>query len=184
MALFRIKFAINTLKSGGVIAYPTESIFGLGCDPNNPKAVTKLLKLKQRLAKKGLILIGSKAEHFDQYIQKEFRSLAQKKLKESTQLPTTWVIPADKNVPKQIIGSHDKIALRLTSHPIAAMLCSEFGNAIVSTSANINKRAAAKNSLQVNKYFSNKLDYIFYGQTQQYNIPSQIIDMMTGNIIR
>ena len=129
----RLKEALSELKLGGVIAFPSEGVWGLGCDPNNESAVTKLLRLKQRPMDKGLILVGGTIRHMEPYIEVE-RYKA--KLLTKWPGPHTWVVPTF-STPKWITGSNSSVAVRVSSHPVISLLCGKFGGAIVSSSANL-----------------------------------------------
>jgi len=175
--------AVAILKQGGIIAYPTEAVFGLGCDPYNEKAVLRLLALKKRAVEKGLILIAATFAQVQPLTQK----IDPERLKEILQhhaMPTTWVFPASKNTPLWLCGKHKTIALRLTTHPLAQELCRTFNRAIVSTSANIEGQAPARNQLEVLQQFPKGIDLIVDGATGGCKNPSAIRDAVTGKIIR
>jgi len=174
-----ISQAIIILKQGGIIAYPTEAVFGLGCDPFNETAVLKLLALKNRERKKGLILIAANWEQIKFLIQ-ESETM---RLPRITNQPTTWVFPASKNAPSWICGEHLTIALRITLHPIAQKICLDFGP-IVSTSANLEGKAPARTKNEVLAQFPSELDLIIDGETGGCKNPSAIKDAITGKILR
>src|SRR3990167_4516311 len=125
----------KVLQQQGVIAYPTEAVYGLGCDPFSELAVKKILKLKKRDINKGLILIASNWKQIENLIQ----PIPDEKLSQVMQTwpgPVTWLFPASDEVPRWISGAHSTIALRITAHPIAKALCEKWNGPIVSTSAN------------------------------------------------
>ena len=124
---------LEYLKSGEVIAYPTEGVWGLGCDPNNADAINKLLSLKRRSHEKGLILIGSK---FEQFIEFSYVEKYKDKLMTKWPGPHTWLVPSKKSLSHLIRGNHEKVALRLSNHVSVCELCDSFEGSIVSTSAN------------------------------------------------
>ena len=127
--------AAHCLKNGQLIAYPTEAVFGLGCDPRNEKSVRTLLSLKQRPASAGLILIGSSFEQFAPWVEQV--PAEQLQTAESTWPgPVTWLFPRANDVPDYVAGHHDTIAVRITSHKTSRELCQAFGSALISTSAN------------------------------------------------
>jgi len=132
---FALRRAARMLTAGGVIAYPTEAVYGLGCDPLDAQAVTRLLAIKRRPVEKGLILIASRFDQLGPYVQPLTAAIRQR-LDESWPGPNTWLLPADPATPRWIRGDHRTIAVRVTAHPLAAALCEAFGGAIVSTSAN------------------------------------------------
>lgn len=172
--------AITILKQGGIIAYPTEAVFGLGCDPLDEKAVLKLLALKKRDLKKGLILIAATWEQV-RFFTKEIPPAC---LKNIEHIPITWTFPANVHAPSWICGEHKTIALRLTNHALAKQLCLKFGGAIVSTSANIEGKIPARSKLDVLQQFPQGIDLIVDGATGECKNPSEIRDAMTGEIIR
>lgn len=175
--------AAEVIKRGGVIAYPTEAVYGLGCDPRNADAVQRLLQLKQRKTEKGLILIASSFEQIEPLIKpldKKIRS----RLDKSWPGPVTWLLPAHPEAPKWITGAHKKIAIRITAHPQASALCEALEGPIVSTSANCHMQQAARTAMQVRRIFTNQLDYILPGNVGNQNNPTEIRDAETNQLIR
>lgn len=182
MTPWQLRQAVSVLRAGGIIAYPTETIYGLGCDPLNPQAVTELLTLKQRPVEKGLILIGADLQQLLPYIDVVDNALLQK-LQPAAQ-PTTWVTPARRDVPTWLSGQHNSIAVRITTHPLAAALCTAFGGAIVSSSANPAGHPPARTALSVKRYFNDELDYLLHGTHNSDNKPSEIRDLLSGKAFR
>jgi L-threonylcarbamoyladenylate synthase len=176
-----IRHAARVLHAGGVIAYPTEGVFGLGCIPENYSAVHNILDIKSRDESKGLILIFSDPEQIAAWIDLPIDEL---KLQAPGSNPVTWIIPASDEVPPWICGEHDSIAVRLTSHPVAKALCDEADSAIVSTSANISGRDPARNSLLLRRQFAALVDYIVPGRCGPATGPSEIRNYVTGDIVR
>jgi L-threonylcarbamoyladenylate synthase len=129
--------AVRVLHRGGVIAYPTEAVWGLGCDPFDEAAVTRLLAIKQRPVDKGLILVAGELAQLDDLLDWEAlptdRSEA---VFASWPGPRTWIVPASGRVPHWITGAHDGVAVRVSAHPLVVALCTAFGGPLVSTSAN------------------------------------------------
>ncbi len=144
-----LKKALDDLKLGRVIAYPTEGVWGLGCDPQNEEAVNKLLKLKKRPISKGLILVGSNLEQMNPYINTEEY---QNKLISKWPGPHTWVVPT-KDAPVWVRGKYSSVAVRVSSHPTIVEICNNFGAAIVSTSANIQGKKPLRTKQEVEKSF-------------------------------
>lgn len=177
--------AAQVLRDGGVIAYATEAVFGLGCNPRNAQALQKLLAIKQRAAAKGLILIASDEQQLHPYIDltKLTESLWQP-VRSSWPGPVTWILPANQTVSSLLCGEHDSLAVRVTAHPQVSALCEAFGGAIVSTSANLSDQEPARNAEEVKTQFSSSLDLILLGETGGANKPSEIRDALTGKIIR
>jgi len=179
--------AILTLKTKGVIAYPTESVFGLGCDPDCEEAIQKILDLKQRPAHKGLILIAADIEQLQNYA--DFSSLSPEqldKIKATWPGPFTWIIPVQPSLSKLVSGSFNSIAVRVTKHPMVQTLCREFGKPIISTSANLSGEKACITTSQVTEMFANNplLDYVIDQPVSGLDKPSQIHDALTGKRLR
>lgn len=178
-----LRQACRTLRRGGVIAYPTEGVWGLGCDPFNPDAVAKLLALKQREVTKGLILVAATIEQFEPYL----RALAPAQralLARSWPGPQTWVVPHGATLPDWITGYKSAAALRVSAHPIVAALCRFNGGPIVSTSANPAGRPPARSALKVRRYFGDKLDYLLPGKLGGQVGPTPIRDLASGRLLR
>ena len=179
-----IKQATTTLLAGGVIAYPTEAVYGLGCDPFNEQAVRKLLFLKKRSPDKGLILIAHSWQAVSHLVLPLPRKLLDRVLK-TWPGPITWVFPACiAIVPKWLRGRHSSIAIRITAHKLAHTLCKEFGKPIVSTSANIEGKQPARTEEEVRKQFPTGIDYILTGTTDLLTKPTPIYGVLNNNIIR
>jgi L-threonylcarbamoyladenylate synthase len=175
--------AIICLTEGKIIAYPTESVFGLGCDPFNEHAVTQLLGLKRRDKTKGLILIASDWTQINPLVL-PLSEEQKARVNDTWEEPTTWLLPASKKAPPWITGNHANIAIRLTQHPIARTLCQLYNKPIVSTSANISGSAPAKTIAEVKDYFDSHLCFILPGELGSLEKPTQIRDFVSGKIIR
>ena len=175
--------AAGTIGGGGVIAYPTEAVWGLGCDPFSEQAVKKILCLKQRPVDKGLILIGSGVEHFSQYLhglEPKYLQLFAIPLSQ----PTTWLVPDNGFAPRWVVGNHATVALRITCHPVVSALCNTFGGAIVSTSANPQGLPAATTQTKVEEYFAESLDFYAPGDIVGASRESEIKNLLTGEVVR
>jgi len=170
------------LKRGGLIAYATESCFGLGCDPANRRAVRRILKLKGRPQSKGLILIGSSVEQFSRFLAPLPASLLAH-LDEWWPGPITLLLPASKRCPRDLRGAHAKLAVRVTAHPQAAGLCHALGMALVSTSANRAGKRALKTASACRRVFGSRV-WVLPGRIGQRKRPSRIIDPASGDIHR
>jgi L-threonylcarbamoyladenylate synthase len=175
--------ALAALRRGGVIAYPTEAVWGLGCEPRNPNAVERLLQLKQRDWRKGLILIGADFSQLEPYVILPSRN-AMKRALATWPGPATWVFPASNYAPLWITGEHDTIAIRVTAHPIASALCAAYGGAIVSTSANRSGREPARSATQVRLQFKNRIDALVPGALGGLDKPTTIRHVISGMILR
>jgi L-threonylcarbamoyladenylate synthase len=180
---WHLKQAVRHLDAGGVIAYPTEAVFGLGCDPLNPLAVSRLLELKQRDVAKGLILIAADIDQLSPFIEPPGTEI-QARLDASWPGPVTWLLTPRPNVPQWITGAHNAIAVRVTAHPLARTLCQAYGQALVSTSANPASHPPARRSLTVQRYFDGRIDYLLHGRLGPQTRPTEIRDAQTGRIIR
>ncbi len=168
------------LDSGGVIAYPTESCYGLGCIPENHDAVKSLLKLKKRKKSKGLILIAGNMRE----IRKYMKHVPEKEiLKEYWPGPNTLLIGASRHVPPWIKGKHEKVALRVTAHRDAARLCNAIGCALVSTSANFAGQKPAKSFRECISRFGDRI-LVVPGRVGKRKNPSTIMDLESGRIYR
>lgn len=168
------------LESGGVIAYPTESCYGLGCYPESFKAVARLLEIKKRPQSKGLILIAGKLGQIEGYIAHPPR---QDSLLQYWPGPFTLLLRASRRVPKWVKGRHAKIALRVTAHKGAARLCNMLGRALVSTSANRSGMRPAKSYRECAKRFGDSV-LVIPGRIGKRKNPSTILDFETGKVLR
>lgn len=181
--LLTIRQAAQCLFEGGVIAYPTEAVYGLGCDPDNESAVRRILELKDRPVTAGLILIADRLDRFVPYIEPV--SPEQKQLAlEAWPGPVTWLFPRAPQVPDWLAGDHDTIALRITAHPVCRHLCEAFGGAIVSTSANPGGELPARSAAEVGAFFGPDLCGIVEGELGGGEQPSEIRDLVSGRIFR
>ena len=176
-----IQKAIRILDRGGVIAYPTEGVFGLGCLPDNVEAVARVLDIKQRDPAKGLVLIAANVEQLDDWIN---LPLNDQDLTSDSDRTITWISPAASDVPASIRGSHASVAVRVTTHPIARALCEAAESALVSTSANISGRPPARNALVLRRNLRSLVDYIVPGQCGPASGPSEIRVYGSGEIVR
>jgi len=175
--------AIVALNKGGLIAYPTEAMFGLGCDPQNEAAIEKLLQIKNRHKDKGLILIAANIEQLSPYLQ-TLDTKTQQRILASWPGPTTWLLPAKPQVSSLLKGKHTTIAVRIPAHPLAKQLCEAWGKALVSTSANISNQPPLRSLEKTREIFANNIDYYLEGDIGDRTQASQIRDGQTGKIIR
>lgn len=181
--LFRIPLAVNALRAGGIIAYPTEAVWGVGCDPFCETAVEHLLQLKQRDWRKGVILVAADTAQLQSYLHGLDEAYL-KTLMMSWPGPNTWLVPNNGIAPDWITGGRDTLALRVSAHPVVSALCKKFGGAIVSTSANPAGKPAARRLQDVRRYFSNQLDVVVPGALGGLQNPTGIRDLITGEICR
>lgn len=170
------------LKRGGLIAYPTESCYGLGCDPNNYQAVRKLLRLKQRPQRKGLILIAANYSQVKNYLQL-LNAKQQKVLAEGGAQAITYLMPALTATPHCLRGVHNTLAIRLTAFQSAAQLCKGIRHALVSTSANRSGKRPAKTYAECQRLFGHRV-WVLRGKVGKRKKPSTIRTWADGKIIR
>jgi len=177
--------AVAALRNGGVIAYPTEAVYGLGCDPLDAAAVARLFQLKQRPPTQGVLLIAADFAQVEKYIDAAaLPATALARAQASWPGPHTWVFPRAAATPAWLAGAHQGIALRVTAHPLAARLCREFGGALVSTSANRHGAAPARNAGEVRAAFGDELAYILDGAVGGLDRPTPIRDVLSGEALR
>ena len=178
--------AVQQLRQGDVIAYPTEAVWGLGCDPYNRSATEALLNTKQRQLDKGLILVAANMQQAMPFLStlssEQLHAIEQSWLDAPADRAITWLVPLSMQVPAWISGGHDRVALRVSHHPIVQELCLKFGGVIVSTSANPSGEAAARTEQEVLHYFPDIT--LVQGDTQHHAQASKIIDAISGSVIR
>ena len=170
------------LARGGLIAYPTESCYGLGCDPRNRNAVLRLLRLKQRPQSKGLILIAGSYAQLAPYLKPLSRD-EQETLKRDGAQAITYLMPAKPSCPRWLRGAHDTLAVRITVHPQAAALCNALGIALVSTSANRSGAKPARTYTQCLRLFGKRVR-VLPGRVGKRKKPSTIRAWADGRIVR
>ncbi|MBT8091201.1 MAG: Sua5/YciO/YrdC/YwlC family protein [Gammaproteobacteria bacterium] len=173
--------AAEILLGGGIIAYPTEGVFGLGCLPDDIMAVARLLHIKKRAAAKGLILIASSIDQLDGWVSlPDGQSIPSP----DPAHPVTWVVPPGPRVPAFIQGENIGLAVRLTTNPVAAAICAAVASPIVSTSANLSGKPAARNRFVLRRQFGARVDYIVPGNCGPASGASEIRDLTTGKVLR
>lgn len=179
---WKIRKAVKALHQGGIIAYPTEAVYGLGCDPWNISAVYHLLEMKQRPWQKGLILVAANFNQLQEFIAPVSVDILQQ-LEATWPGDTTWLLPANKSTPKYLTGLNNTIAVRVTAHKQTIDLCLAFDGALVSTSANVSGSHPAKDLRHV-QWKLPDLDAILTGQCAGNRQPTEIRDAQTGEKIR
>ncbi len=179
-----VAHAVDVLKNEEVIAYPTEAVFGVGCDPDSELAVTRLLTLKQRPVEKGLILIAASFEQLKPYIDDSMLTSAQREtIFSAWPGPVTFVFPALPTTPRWLTGRFDSLAVRVTDHPLVIELCNHFGKPLVSTSANLTGLPPCRTSEEVIAQFGSDFPVVI-GETGGRQNPSEIRDALTGERFR
>jgi len=175
--------AVTLLRQGRVLAYPTEGVWGLGCDPDNTRALQHLLALKQRAPEKGLILIAASIEQFEPWLR-GLDTASLERLHASWPAALTWLVPDNGRTHPLVKGEHDRVALRVTPHPLVIALCDAFGGPIVSTSANRAGESSATTAEEVFKAFQAESLPLLDGKTGGRTRPSDIRDLSTGEWLR
>lgn len=177
--------AVAALRAGGVIAYATEAVFGLGCDPDNRAAVQRLLAIKQRPVEKGLILIAADVSQLEHYIDlSQLNSEQMARVDASWPGPFTWIMPARASTPAWLTGRFDTLAVRVSGHPQVQALCRAFGKPLVSTSANLTGEEPARSVAQIGQALAAQLAHIQVGEVGGLSNPSEIKDARSGAVIR
>jgi L-threonylcarbamoyladenylate synthase len=175
----------STLRAGGVIAYPTEAVWGLGCDPSNEAAVMKLLALKQRPIEKGMILVAADVAQLRDWIRLDLLAEDRRQaVLDSWPGANTWVVPAGSRARPWITGAHDSLAVRVSAHPLVRQLCRAWGGPVVSTSANLAGREPARQREQLDPALLAQLDGLLDGATGELTQPTQIRVAATGQTLR
>lgn len=177
--------ATTALRNGGVIAYPTEAVWGLGCDPSNEGAVTRLLAIKQRDVAKGLILVAAHRAQLEDLL--DWSALPAERLaavEAGWPGPNTWIVPATPRVPRWITGAHSGVAVRVSAHPVVRALCENFGGPLVSTSANRAGEPPAFLRADLDPALLVQLDGVSEGETGGLAAPTAIRDALTGAMLR
>jgi L-threonylcarbamoyladenylate synthase len=164
---WRVQQAAQAVRAGAVIAYPTEAVWGLGCDPWDEEAVERLLLIKGRSVDKGLILVADNIRQFD-FLFEDFPELWMDRMASTWPGPNTWLVPHQNLLPEWITGVHETVALRVSDHPLVRDLCS----------------LAARTRLRVEQYFRGQIDGVLGGNLGGRKNPSVIRDLATGNVIR
>ena len=175
---------VEAFRAGDLIAYPTEAVYGLGCDPANESAVSELLALKQRPVEKGLILVAATYSQVFKYVADNTIPIDRRaEIFSSWPGPVTWLLPASVNAPSWITGGSDLIAIRVSAHPVVRELCELFDSALVSTSANLTGKQPAKSASEVTDQLGDKV-LVLEGELGGSDKPTMIRNGLSGKIIR
>ncbi|MBP0049947.1 Sua5/YciO/YrdC/YwlC family protein [Marinobacterium sp. AK62] len=181
---WQLKEAVRCLHAGGVIAYPTEAVWGLGCDPYNRAAVQRLLALKRRPEHKGLILVAASQAQIEPLLT-PLNDQQRQWLDETWPGPATWLLPDPRGlVPGWIKGAHTQVAVRVSAHPLVQALCEAYGGPVVSTSANRSAANPARSKLKVSTYFGYSVDFILPGELGGLDKPTAIRNIQDLQNIR
>ncbi|MDD3518000.1 MAG: Sua5/YciO/YrdC/YwlC family protein [Chromatiales bacterium] len=175
--------AAALLRMGGVLAWPTEAVWGLGCDPSNADALRRLLAIKRRPAEKGLILVAADFDQLAPWLL-PLEDSVRTRVMQTWPGPHTWLWPARPEVSPLLRGAHDTLAVRVSAHALTAALCRAAGTALVSTSANPSDRPPAMSAASVSIELGSRLDGILAGELGGQAAPTRIRDARSGNIVR
>ncbi|HEY5601869.1 MAG TPA: L-threonylcarbamoyladenylate synthase [Gammaproteobacteria bacterium] len=180
---WKIKQAATVILNGGIIAYPTEAVYGLGCNPLDTTAVLRLLRLKQRALEKGLILVAANLDQLEPFITIPSDAI-RRKISATWPGPVTWVLPAQPGIPAILTGAHRTLAVRVSAHPAVQAVCREIDQPLVSTSANRESAPPARSALAVRRIFGQGVDFILHGAVDRAAKPTEIRDALTGQVLR
>jgi L-threonylcarbamoyladenylate synthase len=183
MSRLALRRAARIVRRGGVIAYPTEAVFGLGCLPCDRAAVTRVLAIKRRSWRKGLILIGADLAQLERYVVLPPEP-GRSEVLATWPGPHTWVLDARADAPRWITGGRSSVAVRVTAHPLARALCLAVGEALVSTSANVSRRPPHRRLLRLRRDLGRQIDYVLAGALGGLSEPTRIKDGRSGRILR
>jgi L-threonylcarbamoyladenylate synthase len=173
----------NIVQAGGILAYPTEGVYGLGCDPFNETAVQKIIDLKGRSPNKGFILIASQWSQIQNLIT-NLDPLLLAPVKASWPGPVTWIFPCHTELPSWIRGTHDSIALRISAHPIVKAICDTIDQPLISTSANFSNEPALCSAEEVRNAFGDRIDLVIEGKIGELKGSTPIRDVLSGKYFR
>lgn len=182
-AALRIRRTARCVRAGGVVAYPTEAVFGIGCLPSDDAALARVLRIKRRSWRKGMLVIGASLEQIERWAMLE-RSPLLDEILAGWPGPYTWVLPARPRTPMRLTGGRHTIAVRCTAHPIAAELCRQAGSALVSTSANASGQPPLLQAADVRRTLGRVLDDVLPGPLGGEAAPTRIRDGLTGRVLR
>lgn len=178
---FSIRHAASIIKSGGIIAYPTDTIYGLGCDPYNADAVERLSSIKSRSPGKKFILLAANIEQIE-----SLTYLTENQKKQITQNtePTSWVVAAKQSIPQWLLSEDGTVTVRISKNKDVQKLCLILSHAITSTSANLSGQHPARNSLELHQRFHSNIDKIIATNEKLTARPSKIIRLCDNHILR
>lgn len=177
--------AVAALTRGGVIAYPTEAVWGLGCDPRQEAAVLRLLAIKRRPVDKGVIVVAASVDILQDWVDFDALEPARKQeVLASWPGPHTWILPITAQAPRWVTGAHDGLAVRISAHPVVAALCAAWGAPLVSTSANLAGEPPARSRQSLDPALLVSIDGVVDGEVGALAQPTQIRDARSGQILR
>lgn len=179
-----IKNAVETMRKGGVILYPTDTVWGIGCDATNADAVKKVYEIKHRDDSKALICLVDSDNRLQRYVRNVPDVAWQ--LFDCATKPTTVILDGAVNLASNLIAEDGSIAMRITQEPFSKELCYRFQKAIVSTSANISGEPAASNYCDISEEILNAVDYVCWSRRQEHkpHTPSSIIKLGEDGLVK
>jgi L-threonylcarbamoyladenylate synthase len=175
-----IKTAVQTLRKGGLILYPTDTIWGIGCDASNEDAVRRIFQLKQREDSKAMICLVDNDNRLQRYVRNVPDVAWQ--LFDCAEDPTTIILDGAINLAPNLIAEDGSIAMRITREDFSKQLCYRFQKPIVSTSANISGEPSGTNLHEIKKHFEGSVDYFIDGGESELGISSTIVQVIDGKI--
>lgn len=175
--------ALVALREGGVIAYPTEAVFGLGCDPRDEQALARIIDMKSRDAHKGFILVARSLEQLIPYLA-PVKPDWQSRFDAVWPGPVTMVVPSAAGTSELLSGGRKTLAVRVSAHPLVRDLCAQFDGPIVSTSANRSGQPPCRDTASTVQLFGSEVDVVIDGEVGTLTAPTQIIDVCTGDQLR
>ncbi|MBB3780899.1 L-threonylcarbamoyladenylate synthase [Xanthomonas campestris] len=177
--------AVAALTQGGVIAYPTEAVWGLGCDPRQQAAVLRLLEIKRRPVDKGVIVVAASVDVLHAWVDMDALAPARRQeVLASWPGPHTWILPITAQAPRWVTGTHDGLAVRISAHPLVAALCAAWGGPLVSTSANLAGEPPARSRQALDPALLASIDGVVDGEVGALAQPTRIRDARSGQILR
>lgn len=176
--------AARQLARGEVIAYPTESVFGLGCDPLADAAIERICRLKGRPLSKGMLMVAAAEHQIEHWLDPATAELELARSRGSWPGPVTWVFSGHPDLRSLAAADDGTVAFRISNHPTVKALCQAFGGPIVSTSANPSGRAPIRSQQELAAAFSDRLAFCVAGQLGNNINPSEIRDARTGEVLR
>ena len=179
----RLDAAARVVLAGGVVAYPTEAVYGLGCLPHEPDALERILAIKRRSTHKGFVLIGASVAQIERFAVVPAGTRGTE-IRATWPGPITWVLEARPGVPAALTGGRSTVAVRVTAHEIARRLCERVGSALVSTSANVSGRPPLCTALAVRRVLGRDVDFVLAGPLGGLDRPTMIRDGVTGAVLR
>ncbi len=182
VSAFSFRLAHHQLRSSGIISYKTDTLIGLSCDPYNQQAINRINQIKQRPVKKTFILLASQFEQLLPLIHPSACRHRQTII--NTTEPTSWILPASKTTPYWLKAKDNTIAVRISSDPVTKILCTLLASPIISSSANISGRPAAKNLFQLRKTFGRQIDRIIQSSHEATGKPSRMLRLCDNKLIR